>query len=99
MGFLCVTLRCMQLALIHDLAECIVGDLTPHCGVDPAEKHRREDEAMKMLCDLAGVNGSDLYCLYKVLKTMYLCFALQILQKLSLITCDFLTPLFFFLGI
>lgn len=57
--------KCMQLALIHDLAECIVGDITPHCGINPDEKHRREDEAMKTLCDLAGVNGADLYSLYK----------------------------------
>ncbi|XP_026271998.1 5'-deoxynucleotidase HDDC2 [Frankliniella occidentalis] len=57
--------KCMQLALIHDLAECIVGDITPHCGVDPEEKHRREDEAMKELCDLAGVSGVELYSLYK----------------------------------
>lgn len=56
----------MQLALIHDLAECIVGDITPHCGIDPDEKHKREDEAMKTLCDLAGVNGAELYSLYKV---------------------------------
>jgi len=27
--------RCMQLALVHDLAECVVGDITPHCGIDP----------------------------------------------------------------
>lgn len=58
--------RCMQLALVHDLAECIVGDITPNCGIDPEEKHRREDEAMKSLCDLAGLNGPHLYALYKV---------------------------------
>lgn len=57
--------KCMQLAVIHDLAECIVGDITPHCGVDPDEKHRREDEAMKALCELAGVSGQMLYTLYK----------------------------------
>ncbi|KAK3931167.1 5'-deoxynucleotidase HDDC2 [Frankliniella fusca] len=57
--------KCMQLALIHDLAECIVGDLTPHCGVDPEEKHKREDEAMKELCNLAGAAGAELYSLYK----------------------------------
>ena len=56
----------MKLALVHDLAECIVGDITPHCGVDPAEKHQREDAAMKDLAQLAGSCGSELYCLYKV---------------------------------
>lgn len=53
-------------ALIHDLAECIVGDLTPHCGVSPEEKHRREDEAMKTISGLTGIAGDRMYELYKV---------------------------------
>ncbi|PSN43630.1 HD domain-containing protein 2 [Blattella germanica] len=57
--------RCLKLAVVHDLAECIVGDITPRCGVDPDEKHRREDEAMKELADLAGSCGNELYQLYK----------------------------------
>ncbi|KAJ9583752.1 hypothetical protein L9F63_021915 [Diploptera punctata] len=57
--------RCLQLAVVHDLAECIVGDITPRCGIDVDEKHRREDEAMRQLADLAGPCGYDLYQLYK----------------------------------
>lgn len=53
-------------ALVHDLAECIVGDLTPHCGVSPEEKHRREDEAMKKIAELTGIAGDRMYELYKV---------------------------------
>lgn len=53
-------------ALVHDLAECIVGDLTPHCGVTPEEKHRREDEAMKKIAELTGMAGDRMYDLYKV---------------------------------
>jgi putative hydrolase of HD superfamily len=56
----------LKLALVHDLAECIVGDITPLCGVSPAEKHQREDAAMKELAQLAGSCGPELYCLYKV---------------------------------
>jgi putative hydrolase of HD superfamily len=56
----------LKLALVHDLAECIVGDITPCCGVAPAEKHQREDTAMKELAQLAGSCGSELYHLYKV---------------------------------
>jgi putative hydrolase of HD superfamily len=26
-------LKCLQMALIHDVAEGIVGDFTPYCGV------------------------------------------------------------------
>ncbi|XP_023710840.1 HD domain-containing protein 2 isoform X2 [Cryptotermes secundus] len=57
--------RCLKLALVHDLAECIVGDITPCCGVAPEEKHRREDNAMQELAQLAGSCGTELYCLYK----------------------------------
>ncbi|TRY88923.1 hypothetical protein DNTS_008496 [Danionella cerebrum] len=38
--------RCMKLALVHDLAECIVGDIAPADNVSKSEKHRREKEAM-----------------------------------------------------
>ncbi|XP_003700151.2 5'-deoxynucleotidase HDDC2 isoform X1 [Megachile rotundata] len=49
--------KIMQMALIHDLAECIVGDITPHCGIPPDEKHRLEDEAMEDICKLLGNKG------------------------------------------
>nr|XP_006626512.1 PREDICTED: HD domain-containing protein 2 [Lepisosteus oculatus] len=44
--------RCMQLALVHDMAECIVGDIAPADKVSKEEKHRREKEAMKHLTGL-----------------------------------------------
>ena len=34
--------RCIKMALVHDLGESVVGDLTPHCGVSREEKHQRE---------------------------------------------------------
>ena len=30
------------MALVHDMAECIVGDLTPDDDISEAEKHQRE---------------------------------------------------------
>ncbi|KAK7790049.1 hypothetical protein R5R35_007425 [Gryllus longicercus] len=57
--------KCIKLSLAHDLAECIVGDLTPNSGVDPAEKHRLEDEAMQKLTQLVGPPGEELYMLFK----------------------------------
>lgn len=57
--------KCLQIALVHDLAECIVGDITPHCGVSPEEKHRQEDEAMKKIAELTGIAGDRMYDLYK----------------------------------
>ena len=46
--------RCVALALVHDLAEAIVGDITPHDGVDPAEKRRREEAALRELSEMLG---------------------------------------------
>ena len=31
------------MALVHDLAESLVGDITPHDGVSKEEKYRREN--------------------------------------------------------
>jgi len=36
----------LSMALVHDLAEAVVGDITPHDGVDKAEKHAKERAAM-----------------------------------------------------
>lgn len=59
--------RCMQMALIHDMAECIVGDLTPYCGVSPSEKHQREDDAMTLLSKLVPQpQGQNMLNLFKV---------------------------------
>ncbi|CAG8528880.1 10389_t:CDS:2 [Paraglomus brasilianum] len=42
--------RCVKMAVVHDLAESIVGDITPQDGVPKEEKSRREQEAMHKLC-------------------------------------------------
>ena len=36
-------LRCIKLALVHDMAECIVGDIAPSDNISKTEKHRREE--------------------------------------------------------
>lgn len=49
------TNKCIQMALVHDLAEATVGDITPHCGVSDRDKHRMEAEAMaRMTTGLLG---------------------------------------------
>jgi len=62
--------RCMAMALVHDLAEALVGDITPYDGVDAAEKRRREEAAMHELAALAG-DGSllDLWREYDAAET------------------------------
>uniref|UniRef100_A0A3P9AH68 5'-deoxynucleotidase HDDC2 n=1 Tax=Esox lucius TaxID=8010 RepID=A0A3P9AH68_ESOLU len=44
--------RCMKLALVHDMAECIVGDIAPSDNISKAEKHRREEASMQQLTGL-----------------------------------------------
>jgi len=51
--------RCTVLALVHDMAEALVGDITPVDGVSKPEKSRREEETMDYLCTelLGNVDG------------------------------------------
>uniref|UniRef100_A0A5S6Q6T4 5'-deoxynucleotidase HDDC2 n=1 Tax=Trichuris muris TaxID=70415 RepID=A0A5S6Q6T4_TRIMR len=51
--------RCIKMALVHDLAESIVGDITPLCGVSREEKHKRELEAMANISQLLPANVRD----------------------------------------
>lgn len=44
--------KCVKIALVHDIAELLVGDITPFGGVSKAEKHRREFESIKFLAEL-----------------------------------------------
>jgi putative hydrolases of HD superfamily len=41
--------RALALAVLHDLAEVRVGDLTPHCGVSPERKSLAERRALQGL--------------------------------------------------
>lgn len=44
--------KCVKMALIHDLAESIVGDIPPSANVPKSQKHAMELEAMQKLNDL-----------------------------------------------
>ncbi|XP_010265347.1 PREDICTED: HD domain-containing protein 2-like [Nelumbo nucifera] len=46
--------RCIKIAIVHDIAEAIVGDITPADGVPKAEKSRREQEALDEMCEVLG---------------------------------------------
>ena len=41
--------KMVKMAIIHDIAECIVGDITPFDNITEEDKHRRELDAMKHL--------------------------------------------------
>lgn len=51
--------HCTKMALVHDIAEALVGDITPVDGVSKPEKNRRESTTMDYLTDqlLVRVNG------------------------------------------
>ncbi|KAL0698884.1 hypothetical protein Bca4012_055006 [Brassica carinata] len=46
--------RCIKMAIVHDIAEAIVGDITPSDGVPKEEKSRREKAALKEMCKVLG---------------------------------------------
>lgn len=56
----------MELSLVHDMGESIIGDITPYCGVPRDEKLRREREAIETLAKLAGSGGEKIRALYHV---------------------------------
>lgn len=58
----------VELALVHDLAESLVGDITPKCGVPLEEKADLEDAAFQRIRDetLGGTEvGHKLYALFR----------------------------------
>lgn len=47
--------KCVVMSLVHDMAEALVGDLTPLCKVEKEDKRRREVHAIHFLThDLLG---------------------------------------------
>ncbi|KAL3535258.1 hypothetical protein ACH5RR_003719 [Cinchona calisaya] len=46
--------KCIKMAIVHDIAEAIVGDITPSDGISKLEKSRREGEALEHMCKLLG---------------------------------------------
>jgi putative hydrolase of HD superfamily len=48
------TAHCMKLALVHDVAEALVGDITPHCNVSDGDKHAMEAAAVQEIKAMLG---------------------------------------------
>lgn len=58
--------RCVKIALVHDLAEAAVGDITPHCGVSDQDKHKLELDAITEMTSKLGssLGGDDILALW-----------------------------------
>jgi len=62
--------KTMKMALVHDLAESIVGDITPEDGIAKREKHEKEEKAFETLLeDLDDREILDLWHEYEERKT------------------------------
>jgi putative hydrolases of HD superfamily len=47
--------KCSKIALVHDIAEALVGDIVPHdAEIDKVEKSKREYKAILYLCQIIG---------------------------------------------
>ena len=51
----------MVISLVHDMAECIVGDITPSDPVSAEDKHRMEVEAMESLVNPLSLPLANLF--------------------------------------
>ncbi|CAL1537261.1 unnamed protein product [Lymnaea stagnalis] len=57
--------KCIKIALVHDMAESVVGDLTPWCGVSKDEKSKREKDATHHMSSLVSEEaGQEMYQLW-----------------------------------
>lgn len=53
--------KCMQMAVVHDLAECLVGDIAPSDNISNDDKRRMEEEAIRNIAATLrrATGGSD----------------------------------------
>ena len=63
--------KCCRMALIHDMAESLVGDITPVDPVSKEEKSRREAATMDYICTNllgkfnGGLNGTEMRAIWQ----------------------------------
>lgn len=51
--------HCIKMCLVHDMAECIVGDYTPEDNISKEQKYQEETDAMERLGNLLPIANSD----------------------------------------
>ncbi len=65
-------MKCIKMALTHDVCECLAGDFTPSCGITKEEKSRLERQALVDLKSCLGeshVLGHELLDLWEEYET------------------------------
>ncbi len=63
--------HCTKMALVHDMAESLVGDITPVDGIPVAEKHRREAQTMDFLTEKLLGTSTGLFRQGKDIRTIW----------------------------
>lgn len=62
-------LKAIEMALLHDVAEVVTGDITPVDGISPEEKHKAESEGMNLILGsfpkLVGESLNEVYNTYE----------------------------------
>jgi len=51
--------KCIKLSLVHDMGESIIGDITPHDGVDVLTKQKLEVDAVSKISGLISKNKGE----------------------------------------
>ncbi len=83
-------LKCLQMALIHDLCEIYAGDVTPHDAISPHEKTEKETAAVSRLAqDLSQETLKDLYLEFEEGKTPEAVFVKDLDKLDMVIQCRF----------
>lgn len=54
--------KLMKICMVHDLAEAIVGDITPYDGVSKEDKRKLEEVLLQAVIDNCSSVKSDHYC-------------------------------------
>ena len=54
--------RVLELCILHDVAEVLVGDITPHDDITSEEKHRLESDAIQSM----GIDASEIFNEYEM---------------------------------
>ncbi|KHJ98410.1 HD domain protein [Oesophagostomum dentatum] len=67
--------RTVSMSLVHDLAEGIVGDITPHCGITDEDKYDQENKAIQHIASylsdaVTGNRWIDLWREYEAQETL-----------------------------